>query len=127
MKCCVTAPFLKVVCITAVALPVGLHLASHFTSPHLIVPATTPVMAVCATHHPPVSEIVARADEYYDNNQMREGLKYMTQYEDLDEVEVRDHARPRLCRAVGGIVHVYRPLALYITESSEVKNEVNKT
>lgn len=36
----------------------------------------------------PLSEIVSRADELYDSNKMREGLEYLSQYEQLDEVEV---------------------------------------
>lgn len=42
------------------------------------------------TAPPVVSDIVAHADELYDSNKMREGLKYMTQYEYLDEVEVSE-------------------------------------
>ncbi|CAI8015560.1 Regulator of microtubule dynamics protein 1 [Geodia barretti] len=44
-------------------------------------------MADCTTQ-PLVSEIVARADELYEANQMREGLSYLKQYAHLDEVEV---------------------------------------
>lgn len=71
-------------CISAVALPVGFHLASHLPIKPLLAQAT-PTM----THPPPpVSEIVSCADELYDSNKMREGLTYLKQYEHLDEVEV---------------------------------------
>ena len=60
-------------------------------------------MADCATQ-PAVSEIVSRADELYDANKMREGLQYMTQYQQLDEVEVRK----RILR-----VYIYEPMIVY--------------
>jgi tetratricopeptide (TPR) repeat protein len=56
-------------------------------------------MADCTTQ-PLVSEIVARADELYEANQMREGLSYLKQYAHLDEVEVLWRLA-RLCYKAG--------------------------
>ena len=54
-------------------------------------------MADCTTQ-PSVSEIVARADELYEANQMREGLSYLKQqYGHLDEVEVTLLALTIIC------------------------------
>ena len=75
------------VCISALALPVGFHVASHVSFTPLLA-QTKPTMAETAP--PVVSDIVAHADELYDSNKMREGLKYMMQYEYLDEVEVSE-------------------------------------
>lgn len=84
----VHSPVSQTVCIT-VAFPVGFHFASNFIFTRRVAVLASPVMADCSSQ-PPVSEIVARADEYYDHNKMKEGLKYMAQYEHLDEVEVGD-------------------------------------
>ena len=74
---------LQSVCVGAVVLPVGLHLASQVSFPRLL----PPTMAGC-TSQPTVTEVVARADELYEANKMREGLSYLKQYEYLDKVEV---------------------------------------
>ena len=81
------------------ALPAGFHLVSHFTSRHPYTTLVSPAMANC-TEHPPLSEIVARTDEYYDLNKMREGLKYSSQYEHLDEVEVMCKYTSIKCKVV---------------------------
>ena len=70
------------------ALPVGLYFASRVSFPRPLTGVFSPAMADCTTQ-PSVSEIVARADELYEANQMREGLSYLKQqYGHLDEVEV---------------------------------------
>ena len=79
-------PLSQCVCIGVVALPVGLRLATHFPFTPILA-QSTPTMA--DTAQPAVSEIVSRADEFYDSNRMREGLTYVIQYAHLDEVEVR--------------------------------------
>ena len=74
-------------CGGALALPVGLYFASRVSFPRPPTGVFSPAMADCTTQ-PLVSEIVARADELYEANQMREGLSYLKQYAHLDEVEV---------------------------------------
>ena len=76
------------VCVGALALPVGLHLVSRGSIPRPLTALLSPAMADCTTTQPVLSDIVARADQLYEDNKMREGLSYLKQCKHLDEVEV---------------------------------------
>ena len=71
-------------CIGAVTLPIGIRYLSQ-TLPTVL--AQSPTMSEPSSQ-PTVPEIVQCADELYDGNKMRDGLNYLLQYKDMEDIEV---------------------------------------